>query len=55
MVEEQEVRQRKLQTIPPLHEEKQVLVQFFENTTIHGLKYIFEKGTTLLERYAILN
>lgn len=43
---------RKRKAIPP--DGKQVIVQFFENTSIHGLKYVFEKGTTLLERYVTL-
>jgi hypothetical protein len=30
---------------------KLIVKQFCENTSIHGLKYIFEDGSILIERY----
>lgn len=41
-------------TPKPRESDKRILHQFCENTSLHGLKYIFEDGSLLFERYVFL-
>ena len=47
-LEESDSQQEALAT-----ENKHVVHEFCESTSIHGLKYIFEEGSALFERFEI--
>jgi hypothetical protein len=41
------------QTIPAKPKYNKILKEFCDNASIHGLKYLFEEGSLLIERYSI--
>jgi hypothetical protein len=40
-------------TSPAKPKYNKILKEFCDNTSIHGLKYLFEEGSLLIERYSI--